>query len=608
MSTYPRTPGDPIENLAIGTIIEVDGTHVVAELHAQIAELTRVYNGVTYPIGQFGSIVKIHFGRKLIYAYVSRLRMKADFDREHGVPADVNSSARVIEADLFGEGEWKMLNDKWQLTFERGVSTFPLPQQIVYLTPRGELGDVFGRGSERSICVGEHVGGGGTQCFLDVDELLGKHTAVLGSTGAGKSSAVAAVLHSLLEHGQERAFSDWNPRIIILDPHNEYCGGFPNHRRLSTDEGTLSLPYWMLDLEESIALIIGKTEFAATSQTNVLKNALLAARREAATAVGVNPDAISVDSPVPYVLGNPIGLDNLGLRNGTLDTIGLVGKINDQRPKDSKDKGKHEEYNKLIRKIESLVRDTRIGFMMAPWQPTDGDPLPDVLHQFLGDGESICIVDLSGVPNEVAGAASSVVARTLFAAKLWQTTAERESNPVLLVCEEAHRYVPNRGEAQYAAARDAIQRLAKEGRKYGIALMLVSQRPSEVDATVLSQCNSWIVLRVTNESDREHVRAILPDSLVGLTKVLSGLRQREAIVVGQAAALPSRILIRKLTGAQLPRSHDISFTAGWRSAHLGQDALKELATRWRLQDRHAATPAPAISTASGDNGDLEPPF
>ncbi len=145
--------------------------------------------------------------------------------------------------------------------------------------------------------------------------------------------------------------------------------------------------------------------------------------------------------------------------------------------------------------------------MMTEW---DGktDPFDSVIAQFLGGNHSIRIVDLSGVPNEVAGAASSVIARTLFSVKLWQTVEERDASPVLLVCEEAHRYVPNRGEAQYEAAQEAVRRLAKEGRKYGLGLMLVSQRPSEVEPTVLSQCNSWIVLRVTNDSDREHVRNI----------------------------------------------------------------------------------------------------
>ena len=144
-----------------------------------------------------------------------------------------------------------------------------------------------------------------------------------------------------------------------------------------------------------------------------------------------------------------------------------------------------------------------------------------MLRQLISDGQQPCVIDLSGVPNEVAGVSSAVIARTLFNMKVWQTSEERANDPVLLVCEEAHRYVPNRGEAQYEAAQEAIRRIAKEGRKYGVGLLLVSQRPSEVEATVLSQCNSWIILRVSNDADREHVKSILPDSMSGLTKMLS---------------------------------------------------------------------------------------
>jgi DNA helicase HerA-like ATPase len=225
-----------------------------------------------------------------------------------------------------------------------------------------------------------------------------------------------------------------------------------------------------------------------------------------------------------------------------------------------------------------------MNFMLSPWDGATDDFAP-VLSQFVGDGKAVRIVDLSGVPNEVAGICSAVIARTLFNLKVWQTSEERERDPVLMVCEEAHRYVPNRGEAQYEAAQEAIRRIAKEGRKYGIGLLLVSQRPSEVESTVLSQCNSWIILRITNDADREHVRAILPDSMAGLTKMLSGLRRQEAIFVGQAAILPSRILIRSLTQEQLPRSNDIDFDKGWQSASMTDDELGVIANRWRFQQR-----------------------
>ena len=587
MNTQPRSPGEPVENLMIGTVIEVDGTHVVAELDANIAELSRVYGGTIYPIGQFGSIIRIHFGRRLIYGYVSRLRMKSDYERERGVVTESATTARIVEADLFGEGEWLRDMDQepatWRLQFERGVSTFPLPQQKVYLTPKSELTFIYGQGVDATLEIGEHVGSGGTPAFVDLNELLGKHTAVLGSTGSGKSGTVAAVLHCVLERGSQQAYTTWNPRIVILDPHNEYGDAFPGHKRLSTDEGTLTLPYWLLDFDETIALLIGKTEFAATSQTNIVKNALLVARSEGAKSLGLSPHDITLDSPVPYSLGDPSNLDVFGQKDGKPYAEGLVGAINAQRP-DNRNKSNHEDYNKILRKLETLFKDSRLTFMMQSWDGSS-DPLPDVIGQLGGDGESIRIVDLSGIPNEVAGAASSAIARTLFMSKLWQTPQEREQNPVLLVCEEAHRYVPNRGEAQYAAARESVQRLAKEGRKYGIGLMLVSQRPSEVDATVLSQCNSWIVLRITNDADREHVRAILPDSLAGLSKVLSGLRRREAILVGQATLLPSRVLIKHLPDERLPRSHDINFDKGWQAEPVGADHLAEIGNRWRTQSR-----------------------
>jgi hypothetical protein len=585
MSTEKRNPGEPIENLAIGTIIEVDGSHIIAELDPGLTELSRVYAGEAYPIGQFGSIVRIHFGRRLIYALVGRLRMKAEYEAERGMTPQAAADERVVEADLFGEGEWTRDEaGEGELHFERGVANYPLPQQTIYLTPKSELRFIYGHLRGAVIELGEHVGAGGAPCYADLNELLGKHTAILGSTGSGKSAAVAAIIHSVLQRGKDAKYDNWKPQIVILDPHNEYGKAFKEHKRLSTDEGTLALPYWLLDLDETIGLLVGKTEYAATSQANIVKNALLAARLRAAEDVlGLDPSKLTVDAPIPYLLGDPAGLDEFGELNGAKYETGLVGAINAQRP-NNKNKKDHEDYNKVLRKLDSLLKDERLSFMMQAWDGA-GDPMPSVLGQILGAGHAVRIVDLSGVPNEVAGTASAAIARTLFSLKIWQTVAEREVSPVLLVCEEAHRYVPNSGEAQYGAAQTAIRRIAKEGRKYGIGLFLVSQRPSEVESTVLSQCNSWIVLRITNEADREHVRGVLPDSMAGLTKMLSGLRRQEAIFVGEAAMLPSRIMIRDLTDDQLPKSNDIDFDKGWQSDALSEDQLKAVASRWRYQKR-----------------------
>jgi DNA helicase HerA-like ATPase len=397
-----------------------------------------------------------------------------------------------------------------------------------------------------------------------MNELLGKHTAILGSTGSGKSGTVAAVIHSLLERGPSAGYGKWQPRIIILDPHNEYPAAFPAHKRLSTDDGTLLLPYWLLNFQESVALLIGKTEFVATSQANIVKSALLKARVQGAQELGLDPNKITVDSPVPYKLAT------------------FRAAVEADKPPQA---SKQDSHNSILEKLDVLVRDARVRFLMAEWAGGNQDPFPAILEQLVGAGPQPRIVDLSGVPNEVAGVSSAVIARTLFNLKVWQNADERSKDPVLLVCEEAHRYVPNRGEAQYEAAQEAVRRIAKEGRKYGLGLILVSQRPSEVEATVLSQCNSWIVLRITNDADREHVRSILPDSMAGLTKMLSGLRRQEAIFVGQAAMLPSRIIVRTLAQNQLPRSHDIDFDGGWQNDAITSEQLKTVAGRWRYQQR-----------------------
>jgi len=569
MNTIGRNPNDPIENLAIGKIIEVDGSHVVAELDPAIQELSRIYAGETYPIGQFGSIIKIHFGRRLIYGYVGRLRMKAEYDKEIGLAVSATEDARIIEADLFGEAEWILDSSVnppvWTLQFERGVSTFPLPQQTMYLTSSSELRFIYGHGKGAILEIGDHVGSAGAPCYADLNELLGKHTAILGSTGSGKSGAVAAILHSLREHGSKRKYPNWKPQIVILDPHNEYAVAFKDSKSLSTDANTLSLPYWLLSAQETFLLFIGKTEFVATSQTNIIKKALWESRKAGAEVLKLDANKVTIDSPIPY---------DLGL---------LIKNIEDDKNKISA-ASKQDSHNSILNKIEVLKNDDRMKFLMNPWDQKT-DPFPKVISQFISNNSSISIIDLSGVPNEVAGIASAVIARTLFNFKIWQTAKERETNPILLICEEAHRYVPNRGEAQYEAAQEAIRRIAKEGRKYGLGLMLVSQRPSEVEETVLSQCNSWIVLRISNDTDREHVKSMLPDSLAGLTKVLSGLRRQEAIFVGQAAMLPSRIMIRHLDEDMLPRSHDIDFDKGWQTEPLNEETIKLIGNRWRFQEK-----------------------
>lgn len=569
----PLNCREPDHNLKIGRIIEVDGSHIKAEIDNSIDELTRIYNTEIYTIGQYGSIIKAYFGNRLLFMYVTRLRMKSEIEAEKGIALPTSEDSRILEADLFGEGIWKFSRETegeaCELKFERGISTYPLPQQEIFLTSSFELRSIYECSNKDSMKIGTYVGSGSIPCYANINELFSKHTAILGSTGSGKSGTVAAIIHAILDYNPgtdtDKKTRPWHPHIIILDPHNEYGKAFPRAQRLVSDEGTLKLPYWLLNLQELTDLFIGKTEFQATSQTNILKMALIDARKEGMEKIGFEEGEISVDSPVPF----------------SIDT--LKAKISEDMLKITA-ASKRDKHENILNKIDALKRDVRIKFLIDNWS-SGIDEINDILSQFVSSGNTIKIVDLSGIPNDVAGIVSSTVARLLFMYKLWETAEERENDPILLVCEEAHRYVPNRGEAEYMAAQDAVKRVAKEGRKYGIGLMLVSQRPSEIESTVLSQCNSWLVLRLTNGDDQAYVMRFLPDSLSSMAKMLPALRRREAIFIGQAATIPSRILINELRSEQLPRSTDIQFVKGWSSKIAEETSIQIIANRWRAQLR-----------------------
>lgn len=593
-----------IPSLRIGRIIEVNGNSIRVELDINITELTRTVYGQVYSVGQIGSIIKILFGRKILFGYVRMLRMQSDILTEEGkmniLPGD---DKRILEADLFGQGTWSSKNSR--LDFIRGIETYPLPLQDAFLCLNDELEAIYlaaenlaENGNDPMVPIGNYIGGNNAVCRANVDKLFGHHCAILGSTGSGKSATVASILHSVLSHKSEgKAIS---PRIVIIDPHGEYAKAFNDKAIVyrayneastsSADTKQLKLPYWLMSSDEFRSLVIGKTEFEATSQTNMVYQAITYARllsskfiqnlgesplgdfKDNEPLAGVLPEQIlnfDRDKPIPFLLS---------------EFVKHIDKVQGQKPGKAENlaaSSGRDKIDSILKKLKVLRSNPQLSFLMEEY--SDSSPsLEEVISQFIGDNEdkNLRIIDISGLPNEVAGPLTALIARLLFQYKLWQKREEREKDPILFICEEAHRYVPNHGEAQYKEAQEAVRRIAKEGRKYGVGLMLISQRPSDVEATVLSQCNSWIILRLTNSNDQEHVSKFLPDSLVGLTKMLPSLTRREAIFVGEAAALPSRIRIKKLTPDQLPDSNDISFIGGWTNEPTKIEKLKEITDRW----------------------------
>ncbi|WIX33928.1 ATP-binding protein [Salinicola sp. JS01] len=605
------------QELKIGKLIEVTGNSLRIEIDEGLSELIRAVDGQVYPIGQMGSIIKIHFGRKLLFAFVRSLRMRSEIDYDdQSAPISATDDARILEADLFGEGAWS--SGKKRLEFSRGVETYPLPLQSSYICLNEELEAVYKaaefnaqeEAANPMVPIGNYVGGNNAICRANIDKLFGHHFAILGSTGSGKSGTVASILHSVLDH--KVGDSSLKPKIVMIDPHGEYAKAFGNRAKIfraynnvvpaqaeeeqdvkETNSHLLKTPYWLMSSDELRSLIIGKTEHEATSQNNIVYEAITYARLlESGLVKDVGDNPVGGQELVPED-----GVDESTILNFDRDRplpfklaqfIKHVDKVQGRKNQKTEDlaPSSRDKIDSILKKLRVLTSNPQLKFLLEEHAQESSPSLADVLRQFVGEesDEDIRIIDISGLPNEVAGPLTALISRLLFQYKIWQTRSEREKDPVLFVCEEAHRYVPNHGEAQYREAQDAIRRIAKEGRKYGLGLGLISQRPSDVESTVLSQCNSWIVLRLSNSSDQEHVSKFLPDSLNGLTRMLSSLTRREAIFVGEAAALPSRIRVRKLDNSKLPDSNDIKFAKGWLSDETNIGELEEITRRWQTNN------------------------
>lgn len=596
------------DDLKIGKIIEVNGNSIKVELETNLGNLSKIIDGRVYSVGQMASIIKIHFGRKIIFGYVKMLRMSSEidlFEDKRIVPAD---DSRILEADLFGEAYWTESKNK--LSFSRGVETYPLPLQFAYLTTKDELEKIYEAAEKTAeslqdpmLPIGTYVGSSAI-CKANMDKLFGNHCAILGSTGSGKSATVAAILHAVLEYRYEKDGKDEQlcPRIILIDPHGEYGKAFRNdaiaYRAYSESSVggdaaiELKLPYWLMSGDELRSMVIGKTEHEATSQNNIVYEALAYARMVQAGIVKSlddpegdqipnlidgkteqDRDNFDRDKPIPFKMYEFI--KHINMVQGR-----KIGKKEQRTASDDT----RQKIESILKKLRILRSNPQLNFIMDEYSDTS-PTIDQILAQFIGkikdwDNKNLRIIDISGLPNEISGPLTALICRLLFQYKVWQSSEERKKDPILIACEEAHRYVPNQGEAQYKEAQEAIRRIAKEGRKYGIGIMLISQRPSDVESTVLSQCNSWIVLRLTNSKDQEHVAKFLPDSLSGLTRILSSLTRREAIFVGEAAALPSRIKIKELSKEKLPDSADISFVDGWTNHLFGVETLKGITDRW----------------------------
>lgn len=495
---------------------------------------------------EIGHLVRVKAPGAMVYGTINALRIDI---------SDLRRRTAVI--DLLGE----TADGK---TFQRGVSVYPRLGAEVVVAPAADYDIVYSRPTRAAVRIGSLALDSSRSAYLVTDDLLTKHFAILGATGSGKSCTVALVMRALLEanpHGH----------VVVLDPHAEYSTAFPD-MAVVLDTTRLNLPIWMMDFEETVALLVRSGSAQdAESQIAILKEALLEARRRYA-GDGGQAAYVTVDTPVPYRPGDLVRiLDN---------AMGKLDKPDNSIP-----------YLRLKGRLESLLSDRRFSFMFG-----GGFMVKDVLSEVIAsllriptDGRPMSIIDLSGVPADVTDIVVSMLTRMIFDFALW---SDRDRlPPVLVVCEEAHRYVPADATKGFASTRKALERIAKEGRKYGVALALVTQRPSELSPSILSQCGTLFALRMGNERDLAIVSATLPDNARGLLDSLPSLRRQDALVVGEGVSVPVRVHLDFLPPEHRPRSSSAEFARAWSQESGDAAFVEDGVARWRRQGRAMADPA-----------------
>jgi uncharacterized protein len=480
--------------------------------------------------------------------------------RSEGRRVSDSDDRRVVEIRLIGEILNKNSN-RWR--FQRGVSSYPALDSPIHAASREELCAIYARPEVSTIRLGTLRNAADLPAFAITDNLLGKHFAVLGTTGAGKSCAVTVILRAIL---------DAHPfgHVIMLDPHNEYAAAFGKRAEL-LNPSNLKLPYWLMNFEETAAILVNQeSPEGAYAEGAILRRAILRARR-AFNGDEATSEHITVDTPVPYRLSELVQIlkDEMGAFNKADSAVF---------------------YQHLVNRIESVSSDKRYDFMFSSFSVRDN--MRQILSRMLRipvEGKPITIIDISGVPSEIVDVVVSVLCRLIFEFALW---SDRDrAPPILLVCEEAHRYVPRDDQAGFAPTRRSISRIAKEGRKYGLSLCLVTQRPAELSVSSLSQCNTIFALRLGNEHDLEFVRNAVPDSSRWLADALPALNTQEALVLGDGVPVPLHIRFEELPPGDRPASTTPPFATAWQKDLADDGLITETIERWRHQVRGEHSPA-----------------
>jgi uncharacterized protein len=496
---------------------------------------------------QMGTLVKLHCRVSTVYGMITGLRVPLPSLE----PSE--KDLRLVELELVGE-IWG--TDGGTGVFRRGVTAYPALDEAVYLASAADLAKIYVRPNAAAIPVGTIHQDSIVPAYILTDELFGKHFSVVGTTGSGKSCVVATILNAVIERNP-------NAHVMLLDPHNEYKKAFRERATTLSHGDGLYLPYWLFNFGELVEIVIGPDHNA--EQAKILGEAVLAAKQTYFTKAGLDKFG-TLDTPAPYRISDALRF--LDAAMGSLNRPDSVAA-----------------YQAVKGRILALQNDGRYGFVFGS-RLTLRDELSDILAQLFRipvDGKPITILDLSGIPSEVLNVVVSVLCRLAFDFALWSETPI----PLTIICEEAHRYAPRDKEAGFEAAKRALFRIAKEGRKYGVSLCVVSQRPSDLAPGLLSECNTMFAFRMTSHEDQDIVRSAVPEASHGLMSFLPALRNGEAIAVGEGVAMPMRICFTPPPEDRRPQSTTASFTSAWSRDSDGSH-IEQTVERWRRGMRHAA--------------------
>jgi hypothetical protein len=575
----------------------VVGATIYVNLAHDLPSTSPIVNGRVYRIGQIGTFVRIPLGFLNAYGIVSMIGVAAPPGEAQLGPVASHSEC-TLEIKLVGEAYRSA-------AFQRGLSIYPTVDDEVHVVTEDDLEKIYAPFGSAPICIGSHSASESLEATLDLDKLITRHMAIVGSTGAGKSNTVAAILRAITDGSFPKA------QIIIIDPHGEYGTAFDGLSRVySIGSAThpFLLPYWCLSFDELGWFLVDRRAASETVQDGALRDKIFDFRQSAAAAVKVGArqqkltsDEVTADSPLPFdvralwyyfdrlerVTYKEMARVNEALiREGDPKTLKSAqftppgpGNTPPFKPAPPPVMGSY--TNKILQRL----RDRRYDFLL---QPGDFDgvkkDLGDLVADWLNHDHPITVFDLAGVPPEVIDLVVGLLSRTLFEVMFWGRTIVDvgKQRPLMIVFEEAHRYLPS-GEGYFIQgyARRSVQRILKEGRKYGMGAILVSQRPSELDETLLSQCGTFVALRLSNSQDQGRVRSAVPDELAGLVDLLPALRTGEAIVSGEATQIPSRVRIKLIEPR--PNSGDPEVSKLWADKTTKAPDYVSAVTNWRRQ-------------------------